>query len=256
MYDQFDAYFGPHAPFYQQMGANFFKNYLVDWDIKSNENVDVMIANSNFVKMRIQSFYNIFPKVIHPFVELSDFEKFKDNPVKKEDFYIIVTAFAPNKRVDLGIKAFNQLGLKLKIIGSGQQEEYLKSMAGPNVEFLGGTSREVLVDQLSKARALIFPGVEDFGITPLEALAAGTPVIAYKIGGVLETLNDQVAQFFEEHTPESLVEAVKKFESKKFQHSQLIQRAHDFSKDNFKKKILLVVEECLGHLGQRPTQPS
>src|SRR5690606_11454724 len=106
--------------------------------------------------------------------------------------------FAPNKRVDLAIETFNRLKKPLKIIGSGQQEQWLRSLAGPTVKFTGSLSREEVIDHLARARALIFPGVEDFGIVPLESLAAGTPVIAFKAGGVLETLTDEDSVFFEE----------------------------------------------------------
>ncbi|MEK6625674.1 MAG: glycosyltransferase [Bdellovibrionota bacterium] len=249
LYDQFDAYFGPGAPLYQRAGAQVFKNYLVDWDKASNHNVDLMIANSHFVKMRIQTYYNAYPKVVHPFVELEDFASFKNHPSPKEDFYIMVTAFAPNKRVDLAIHTFNQLGKKLKIIGGGQQDKWLRTIAGPSIEFLGNTTRTILVQELAKARALIFPGVEDFGITPLEALAVGTPVIAYKIGGVLETLNADVSHFFDEQTPQSLIHAILDFEKRSFQHHQLVARAHDFSKENFKNHMNAIIQE---HLEQRP----
>ena len=98
LYDQFDTYFGPEAPFYQRAGARIFKDYLVNWDKESNQNVDLMIANSHFVKMRIQTYYNTFPSVLHPFVELGDFLPFQDTPPQKEDFYIMVTAFAHSRR--------------------------------------------------------------------------------------------------------------------------------------------------------------
>jgi len=246
LYDQYDVYFGPGAPFYQRWGAKVFKNYLVNWDLNSNKNVDVPIANAAFVKQRIQKYYGIDAGIIHPFVDLADFREVQKNKPVKEDFYIMVTAFAPNKRVDLAIRSFNKLGKKLKIIGSGQQEAELRAMASSNVEFLGNISREEVIDNFSKAKALIFPGTEDFGITPLESLASGTPVIAYKIGGVLETLNDDVAQFFEEQTEDCLIEAVNKFEGKDFDHEKLLARAEDFSKEVFKEKILNLVKETLG----------
>ena len=121
----------------------------------------------------------------------------------------------------------------------------MRNIAGPTIEFLGNTGREILVQELARARALIFPGVEDFGITPLEALAAGTPVIAYKIGGVLETLNDEVAHFFEMQTPQSLCSAILDFEKRTFEHNQLVARAYEFSKENFKKKMSAIIQERL-----------
>lgn len=247
LYDQYDVYFGPQAPFYQRLGAKVFKNYLVNWDLDSNSNVDVPIANALFVKQRIKKYYHIDSDVIHPFVDLKDFRENQQNPVKKEDFYIMVTAFAPNKRVDLAIRAFNKMGKKLKIIGSGQQEQELRELSGDNVEFLGNVSREEVVKNFSKAQALIFPGTEDFGITPLESLASGTPVIAYKIGGVLETLNEKVAVFFDDQNEESLISAVNEFEKKDFKIENLFSRAEEFSRENFKKNIQNLIDETMGN---------
>ncbi|MDC1174710.1 glycosyltransferase [Bacteriovoracaceae bacterium] len=245
LYDQYDTYFGPSAPFYQRLGAKVFKNYLVNWDKNSNSNVDVPIANARFVQQRIKKFYQIESGVIHPFVDLKDFHHIKENSIEKENFYIMVTAFAPNKRVDLAIRAFNKNGKNLKIIGSGQQEKELKEMANSNIEFLGNVSRDEVVTYFSKAQALIFPGTEDFGITPLESLAAGTPVIAFQYGGVLETLNDQVAVFFKEQSNESLEKAIEEFELKVFEKETLLQRANDFSRENFKNNIENLIKETM-----------
>jgi glycosyltransferase involved in cell wall biosynthesis len=247
LYDQYDVYFGPQAPVYQRLGAKVFKNYLVNWDLASNSNVDVPIANAGFVKQRIKKYYHIDSDVIHPFVDLKDFRENQKDPAKKEDFYIMVTAFAPNKRVDLAIKAFNKMGKKLKIIGSGQQEQELKEMSGETVEFLGNVSREEVVKTFSKAKALIFPGTEDFGITPLESLASGTPVIAYRIGGVLETLNEKVAVFFNEQSETDLIGAVEEFEKKTFNTEDLYARAEDFSRENFKKNIQDLIDTTMGN---------
>ena len=238
MYDQFDNYFGKNSPLYQQIGANVFRNYLTNWDINSNRNVDHMIANSKFVQDRISKYYNRESSVIHPFVDLEDFKDFELSSAKKSDYFIILSAFAPNKKVKLAVEAFNQNGKKLKIIGSGQQEKYLKSIAKNNIEFLGSLSRENVIKHLSEAQALIFPGVEDFGIVPLESMASGTPIIAYRAGGVLETLNEEVAVFFDEPTIESLNHAIEDFLRKDFLHQNLRQRAELFSRDIFKENIM------------------
>lgn len=245
LYDQFDVYFGADAPIYQRIGIKFFKDYLVNWDLKSNKNVDVPIGNSHFVSQRIKKYYGLESDVIHPFVDLDDFRPFQKENIEKEDYYIMVTAFAPNKRVDLAIETFNKLGKKLVIIGGGQQEEMLKEMAGPTIEFLGNVSRAEVINRFFKAKGMIFPGVEDFGITPLESLASGTPIIAYKIGGVLETLNDEVCQFFKEQSVSELTKAIDLFEKRNFQVSDLYQRAEDFSKEMFKEKILSEVNALM-----------
>ena len=245
LYDQFDVYFGTDAPIYQRIGIKFFKDYLVNWDLKSNKNVDVPIGNSHFVSQRIKKYYGLESDVIHPFVDLDDFRPFQKENIEKEDYYIMVTAFAPNKRVDLAIETFNKLGKKLVIIGGGQQEEMLKEMAGPTIEFSGNVSRAEVINRFLKAKGMIFPGVEDFGITPLESLASGTPIIAYKIGGVLETLNDEVCQFFEEQSVAELTKAIDLFEKRNFQVFDLYQRAEDFSKEMFKEKILSEVNALM-----------
>jgi len=237
IYDQFENYFGKDAPPLQRLGAKFCRPYLQKWDMASNNNVDHMIANSAFVQKRIKEFYHLESSIVHPFVDLKDFYEVQMNPPPKENFYLMVTAFAPNKKVGLAIEAFNELGFNLKIVGGGQQERELKALAKPNIEFLGNVSREDVVLLMSKAKAFIFPGVEDFGITPLEALASGTPVIARKIGGVLETLNDHVAQFFIEDEKSALINAVHDFNNKNFLRENLLSRAQDFSKEMFKQKI-------------------
>lgn len=245
LYDQFDSYFGKGAPIYQQVGARVFRNYLTNWDIKSNQNVDHMIANSSFVQKRIEKYYQRKSEVIFPFVELKDFSQFQNINSKqllnlnKNDYYIVVSAFAPNKRIDLAIGAIQKLNKKLIVIGSGQLEKELKQKASTNenIKFLGNTDRQTLINCLANAKAMLFPGVEDFGITPIEALAAGTPVIAFKAGGVLETLTPETALFFTEQTEDALAQAIAQFEKNEFSKQKLFLRAQDFSKEQFKKNM-------------------
>ncbi|CAN5499497.1 glycosyltransferase [soil metagenome] len=244
MYDQFDSYFGPQsgAPFYQRLGAQAFRPYLTTWDRESNKNVDVLVANSGFVRERIRKFYQRDAEVVFPFVEFKDFAGARGRE-PKDDFYLMVTAFAPNKRVDLAIAAFNEMKKPLKIIGGGQDEAKLRRMAGPTIEFLGGVSREVVISHMARARAFVFPGVEDFGITPLESLAAGTPVIAFKAGGVLETLTEADAVFFDKPEASSLMAAVARFEarSKRGEFSIDAARLQGFSRERFKREIALLL---------------
>ena len=214
MYDQFDSYFGSGsgAPTPHRIGAKLFRRYLTAWDRQSNQNVDCLVANSSFVRERIRKFYGRDAEVVHPFVEFADFEMAKlERGKAKEDFFLMVTAFAPNKRVDLAIEAFNEMKRPLKIVGGGQEGARLRRIAGPNIEFLGGVDRATVVDLMQRAQAFIFPGIEDFGITPLESLAAGTPVIAFRAGGVLETLEEADSVFFDEARSASLSRAVETF---------------------------------------------
>lgn len=245
LYDQFDTYFGSSAPLYQQWGAKAFRNYLTNWDIKSNQNVDVMLANSTFVAKRIKNYYTRDAEVVNPFVDLKDFEHLWSAPPHKENYYCMVTAFAPNKRVDLAIEAFNLNKKKLLIIGSGQEESKLRSQSSSNIFFLGNVSRLEIIKTLSQAKGFIFPGVEDFGITPLEAMASLTPVIAFKSGGVLETLDESVAEFFEVQSAEQLNNAIERFELKKFLISDLISKAKSFSKDRFKMEFMNQVKRLM-----------
>lgn len=260
VYDQFDNYFGPSsgASFLQKVVAKAIRKPLQRWDYKSNKQVDILIANSEFVRQRIKNYYHREADVIYPFVDLKDFQEVQKAPPQKEDFFLIVSAFAPNKRVDLAIEAFknwksdSNQPYHLKIVGKGQLENSLRAQAetgttsGSIIEFLGESSREEIVSLLARAQALIFPGVEDFGIVPLEALAAGTPVIAYQAGGVLETLNFEVAVFFKDATADSLLLALKRFMELKHDRrfgrfnkpEVMYAQAQKFSKERFKFQIV------------------
>lgn len=243
LYDQFDSYFGKSAPLYQQVGARVFRPYLTNWDIQSNLNVDHFIANSTFVAERISRIYKRHSTVIHPFVDIEDIKSRSDPNATKEDFYLMVSAFAPNKRVDLAIDAFNEMKKPLKIIGSGQLEKNLRQRAQSNIEFLGNLNRTEVIQWMQKARGFIFPGVEDFGITPLESLACGTPLVAFGAGGILETQNQETAILFDRPTTKSLSEAIRSFEQAEFDKEKLISQANNFSKDIFMEKIKTFIDE-------------
>ncbi len=232
MYDQFDQYF-PRGPL--RGVAKMLKPALTWWDKSSNQNVDQFVAISKFVRERIRKYWDRDAEIIYPFVDFSDF-KFD---WKKEDFFLMVTAFAPNKRVDLAIDAFSRLNLPLKIIGGGQEELALKKMAGPQIEFLGELSRAEVASYFGRAQAFVFPGVEDFGIAPLEALASNTPVIAYRAGGVLETLTDADTHFFNEPTVNSLMGAVKSFDRKTYKID--VGRLGFYSRSRFQNEMTAMV---------------
>lgn len=207
-------------------------HYLRLWDSSSNNRVDYFLANSRWVQSRIKKYYRRDSFVLNPFFNSN---LFSPSNGEKGDYYLVVSAFAPYKRIDLAIKACEQLGKKLIIIGSGQDERQLQSIAGPHTTFLGKAPLETLQEMYAGAKALLFPGQEDFGITPLEAMASGTPVIAFNQGGVTETVVDrQTGLFFNEQTVESLCESVLAFERMDNEWTDAcVQRARAFSRDLF-----------------------
>lgn len=207
------------------------------WDRISADRVDYFIANSQNVADRIQKHYRRDSEVIYPPVD-TEFYKPRD---KDDSFYLIVSRLVPYKRVDLAVKVFNELGLALKIIGSGGAYNTLKTIAKDNIEFLGRLSDEETKDYYARCKAFIFCGEEDFGITPLEAQACGRPVIAYGKGGALETVVDGVTGlFFYEQSELALKNAVEEFEKNIhiFDKTIIRENALKFDEDNFKIKIL------------------
>jgi len=224
----------------------FFIHYLRMWDVTSSQRVDYFLCISRHVENRIKKFYRREAEVIHPPVETNRFRI----QGKREDYFLIVSSFAPYKRIDLAIEAFNRIGYPLKIVGSGPEEKKLKSMAKSNVEFLGWQPDDVVADCYSKCRALILPGEEDFGIVPVEAMASGRPVIAYGRGGVLETIipYDQQSQsdggtptglYFYEGSVDSLADAVERFGQIEREFDPEKIRGHSLQWDRkiFKEKI-------------------
>ncbi|MBE0069265.1 glycosyltransferase [Thermoanaerobacterium thermosaccharolyticum] len=215
------------------------------WDRLSAERVDYFIANSNFVAKRIKKYYMKDSKVIFPPVDTDFFTLGNNEDI--DNYYLVISRLVPYKRIDLAVKAFNQLGLKLKIAGVGSELKELKKIAKPNIEFLGYVSNEEARELLRHCRAFIFPGLEDFGITPVEAQACGRPVVAYGEGGVLDTVIDgKTGILFKEQNVEGLISAVKVFEKNidKFDSKYIRKHAEKFSTDRFAKEIKEFVDEC------------
>lgn len=248
VWDMYDDYFGKDRvhPIIARV-APFFASYLRAWDVASSARVDHFIANSRHVARRIKKYYRREASVIHPPV---DFEKFRVAE-KTEDYYLIVSALVSYKRIDLAIEALNRLGLPLKIVGTGPQEAELRKMAGPSIEFLGWTDDDALADLYSRCKAFIFPGEEDFGITPLEAMASGRPVIAYARGGTLETvrgIDDRpTGLFFQDQTSKALADAVQRFEKSMSLYVPEAIRGHAsrWKRDRFKDEMARAVEGLL-----------
>lgn len=211
------------------------------WDKMSVDRVDHFIANSQTVRQRIQKYYRRDSEVIYPPV---DVHKFKINP-RLGDYFVTGGRLAAYKRFDLVVQVFNRLGWKLKIFGTGPDWwDDIKKIAKPNIEFLGRVSEEEKAELLSRARAFIHPQVEDFGITPVEAMAAGRPVIAYPVGGAGETvIPGETGVFFKDQTWESLLDCVLHFNWENWHSAKIREQALKFSKENFKENIKKYVEE-------------
>ncbi len=207
--------------------------------------IDFLVANSEEVKRRVAKDYGRDSVVIYPPVNVREFVE-SQPLVSKEKFFLIVSRLGGYKKIDIAIKAFNQLGLKLKILGDGPQLPYLKRIANSNIEFLGRTSDEVRRKELLACTALIFPTDEDFGIVPVEAMAAGKPVIAFGKGGALETVvSGKTGLFFDEQTPEHIIKAVRRFEGMEFNPEVCRAQAEKFSKEVFKKRIRDFVDDIV-----------
>jgi len=216
----------------------YFLPYLLNrlrlWDQVAAQRVDHFIANSNFIAQRIKNYYNRESTVIYPPVDTENYYISPD----LGNYYLIISRLKPYKKVDLVIKAFNKLNLPLKIIGTGEEEEKLKKMARPNIEFLGAVSEKEKQKYLANCLALIHPQIEDFGLTVIEAMASGRPVIAYAEGGALETvLENKTGQFFTEQSWEPLIDLIIKFKPKEFNPQEIKEYAEKFNTENFYLQI-------------------
>lgn len=213
--------------------AKLFLHYLRNWDVTSANRVDAFIANSKFIADRIKKIYNREAKVIYPPVDVEQF-----NLGKKENFYLTASRMVPYKKIDLIVDSFAEMPDKrLIVIGDGPEMEKVKAKAKRNVEILGYRGNSELKEYLQRAKAFVFAAVEDFGIVPVEALASGTPVIAYGRGGVKETVSEgKSGIFFKEQSKSAIIDAVKTFEKceEKFIPQNIQQEAKRFSKERFK----------------------
>jgi glycosyltransferase involved in cell wall biosynthesis len=219
-------------------------HWLRVWDRLSADRVDHFIANSGFVAARIRKFYRRDAEVIYPPVNTTEF----DPTQERGDFYLCLGQLVAYKRADLAVEAFNQLGLPLVVVGEGELFERLQTLAKPNVKLMGRQPFPVIKDLLQRCRGLVFPGMEDFGIVPVEAMAAGAPVIAYAKGGALETvIHGQTGVLFEEQSVEALIAAIQRVEAREFDFSAATLQAHaaTFDKAIFKEKIQAFIDNAL-----------
>ncbi|MHB8170326.1 MAG: glycosyltransferase [Thermincolia bacterium] len=231
---------GPDVGRLKRKVIPWLMNYLRMWDRLAADRVDYFVANSHNVARRINKHYRREAAVIHCGVEASFFTPVDEH----EDFFLVVSRLVPYKRVDLAIQACNELGLPLRVIGIGPETERLKAMAGPTVQMMGRLSEEDIKWHYARCRAFLFPGEEDYGITPLEAQASGRPVIAFGKGGALETVvAGETGLFFGEQTIESLMEAILRFNRMSFDRRVIRQNAESFDTARFKERFKAFVEE-------------
>lgn len=218
------------------------------WDALSSLRVDAFMANSKNVSRRIKKHYRRESRVVYPF---GNTEFFTPLEHPSEDYYFVVTRLVGYKRIDLAIRACERLGRKLIIAGTGGEEKNLRKLAGPNTTFVGRCSNEELKDYYQNCKAFLFPGEEDFGITPVEAQACGRPVIAFGKGGALETvIEGETGTFFEEQTVDSLCDAILRLETMNFSKERIRENALRFSRDEFDKNFTAAVDAALEEAGK------
>ena len=229
----------------------YFLYKLRRWDYLSGRRADYLIANSNFTSKRIKKYWGLGSKVIHPPVDTERFNFKKE----RDNFYLCVNRLVPNKRVDLLVKAFNKLKLPLIIVGDGPEKRQLEEISNDNIKLLGNLPNNKVEDLMSKCRAYIYSGVEDFGIAPVEAMASGAPVIAYGYGGLLDSVisidncpQNKIATglLFKNQSMNDIYDAVNWFEDKKlwlnFKAENLNEYAQKFKTSNFYSKFNNFIE--------------
>jgi len=262
IWDQFDIYFSGRGRWVQSLVMRLLQPFLKNWDVRSSRGVHQFIATSRHIQKKIESYYRRESTVITPPVN-TDF--YSPDTAAREDFFLIVSALSPYKRVDLAVEAFNELGYPLRIIGAGPEMPYLRSIAASNIQFLGPVVDEEVRSHYARCRALVFPGEEDFGIVPLEAQAMGCPVIALGKGGALETvipepgswkpqtgISEEKIQkptglFFYQTTKKSLCQAIEHFNSiaTGFDSNEIREHALEFNLDQFRYRIRMFIQEYL-----------
>lgn len=219
--------------------VSYVMNYIRMWDVVAANRVDFFIANSKNVAKRIRKHYRREATVIYPPIDTEYFI-----PGNEEgDFYLCVSRLVKYKRIDLAVRACNELKLPLVVIGQGAELDYLRKIAGSTIRLLGRQPDDVMRTYYQKCKALIFPGEEDFGMTPLEAQACGRPVVAYGRGGAIETVIDgETGILFEEQTVESLINGIKRLDAVQIEKNICRKNAERFSVQAFKENLRNEIE--------------
>ena len=238
-WDKYDEYlknpgFGAFNPL-AHMGLRLLVSPLRNWDLKTAKRPNFFIANSTHIQTMIKKYYKRDSVVIHPPVDIERFRSLASN--NNRQGFVTVGRQTPYKHTDIIIKACTKLKVPLTVIGNGPEHKKLQKMAGRNITLIRQASDHDIELALTAAKAFIFAANEDFGITPVEAMAAGTPVIAYEAGGALDYINPKTGIFFEQQTTNSVIKSLQAFNSKQFDRKDLINQANEFSKDKFKTKF-------------------
>jgi glycosyltransferase involved in cell wall biosynthesis len=238
VWDQFDDYFGPgKAGMMTRLAMGVVRKPLQRWDLRTAVNPHHIVANSQNIRERILRIYSRSSEVIYPPVETGRFAI----SAKDDGYYLVVSALVPYKRVDLAVRAATEAGERLIVVGKGPEESHLRQMAGPGIEFVGWRSDREIQEYYAGCRALLFPGEEDFGIVPLEAIACGKPVIAYARGGALETVMDlpdfRTGILFQLQTVESVVAAMRRLRETSFDSAAMHRFALRFDREIFKTRF-------------------
>lgn len=224
-----------------------FIAWLRRWDLRTAHRPTAFIANSSTIAARIGRHYGRPSRVVHPPIEL---KRFAPRDVDG-DYHLVVSRLMGYKRIDLAVEAFTRMGKRLVVLGDGPARKDLERAAGPAIQFLGRVSDEEVAFHYARCRALIFPGEEDLGLTPLEANASGRPVIAYRAGGALDTVAEGVTGvFFDSQTPDALIGAVEECQRRNWDKAVLRRHAEQFSEEVFRDRLLDVVRGALELSGQ------
>ncbi|MBI4534764.1 MAG: glycosyltransferase [Ignavibacteriae bacterium] len=244
IWNLYDEYFSKdRANTITRFAMRLTVGYLRNWDLKTASNPHYFIANSKNVQQRIENLYHRSSHIIYPPVDTSFFRLSR----RTGEYFLIVSAFVPYKRIGLAIQAFNRTGDHLVIVGDGPDDAYLRKLANRNVEFVGWKPDTELREYYSRCRALMFPGEEDFGIVPVEAMATGKPVIAYAKGGALETVVDspglRTGVLFYDQTPEALIDAIQRFKDLEFHAEELRAHALAFDRELYKARMKAFIQE-------------
>lgn len=243
LWDMYHEYFRKSNPL-----VKFFMKKMIpglrQWDVMSSNLVDHFVANSHYVAKRINRYYNRQCDIVYPPCAI---EKYIDNPRNPKDFYLFFGQLVGYKRADLAIEACIKAGKKLVVIGDGKSKSAAEYKKSGLITFTGRVSDEEVAKYLSEAKALLFPGIEDFGIIPVEANAAGCPVLAYKDGGALDSIKEnETGLFFEEQNVDSLVECINRFENCEnifSDRSKFTAHVQQFSNEMFQQRITKLLEE-------------